>query len=436
MKKKETPTKFTKSIGKSALATGTMLTRRASSPSSSSSSFSASSSLAPQQQQAAPSFRSYALFSSPRDHRHSHYHAPPIASREPPSHPPAHPLPDDKAESAFSPVEEALPPAAGEASASVTVHLHEDSILSPFGLASKAWPAASVLTQYFLDKSLDGGGSFFPFFLSPANRRPTPSGFARSSRIRVMELGSGTGFAGICLAQIIASLPPSPTQRAVDVVITDLPEVVPLMQANIEANPTHLRKASDLVDVVGSTDCGGTVSLHARALAWGDSDHLNSILAEYSSSCTPSAQRHPGASAPFDLVFATDVVYYPHLFELLIQTLVQLTPTAPAPPRLQHIGNSPRPPHPDILIANRIRELSKELPFYVRLGKYFDFYPVDDWDPFWKVHRKKGFVVFWLKRKECDLEWDGSEEFESLLMNWMTLDNDDEDNEEDGSLQK
>jgi len=111
------------------------------------------------------------------------------------------------------------------------------------------------------------------------------SGLGRSQFAgrRVVELGCGTGLAGLAAAV-----------QGAHVILTDLQEVLcQTTEANLEANTPALQAS------------GGIAKL--QPLAWGDTvDHLE-----------------PGP--PFDYVLAADIIYKPDLFEPLKRTLLQLS---------------------------------------------------------------------------------------------------------------
>jgi predicted nicotinamide N-methyase len=128
-----------------------------------------------------------------------------------------------------------------------------------FGIAHQVWHASLVLTDFF------NSAQAFP---------PACEGASWWSGKRVLELGAGTGIPGIFLAS-----------KGARVILTDLPEVVPLMQSNIQAN-AHLFPSSNCCE--------------ALPLAWGEKHDI---------------------PLPVDVVVASDVVYWEHLFAPLAQTL-------------------------------------------------------------------------------------------------------------------
>ncbi|KAJ6847506.1 uncharacterized protein M6B38_277095 [Iris pallida] len=148
-------------------------------------------------------------------------------------------------------------------------HHHLESIgaaivtrqLPSLGLSFQLWPAAASLLA-LLD--LDPSRLLLP---------PSP--------LRLLELGSGTGLAGIAAAALLRA----------DVTLTDLPHVLPNLRSNAESN-------APLVAARGG-------SLRVRQLRWG----------------SPEDEAALGGAAAFDAVVAADVVYHEHLFEPLLRTV-------------------------------------------------------------------------------------------------------------------
>ena len=139
----------------------------------------------------------------------------------------------------------------------VTVKLHEPS-LTEDNLGLKTW-ASSLL----LSKQLSSLAEHLP-----------------ETKVRVLELGAGTGLVGISAACIFHT----------SVVLTDLPEIVPNLQHNLDIN-------RDLV-----AQNGGSTS--AMALDWADA------------SCAPSTE-----DEKFAIVIAADPIYSPEHPKLLVDTI-------------------------------------------------------------------------------------------------------------------
>lgn len=134
------------------------------------------------------------------------------------------------------------------------------------GLSFQLWPAATTLVN-LLDHHHKS-----------SNHIRTPlSEFCLCRRI--LELGSGTGLAGIAAAAILSS----------SCVITDLPHVLPNLQFNADANSTVLLSRG--------------ASVNVAPLRWGDKDDMELVGRE------------------FDIILGSDVVYYDYLYDPLLQTL-------------------------------------------------------------------------------------------------------------------
>ncbi|XP_068660774.1 uncharacterized protein [Aristolochia californica] len=136
------------------------------------------------------------------------------------------------------------------------------------GLSFQLWPAASTLVSLLDSYRLQPKESpLFPI-LSSISTRP----------IRILELGSGTGLAGIAAAATLEA----------DVILSDLPHVLPNLLFNAEANAG-----------VVSANKG---AIKVQSIRWGEPEDVASL-------------------DNFDLLIAADVVYHDHLFEPLLQTL-------------------------------------------------------------------------------------------------------------------
>ncbi|KAI9208093.1 putative methyltransferase-domain-containing protein [Polychytrium aggregatum] len=256
---------------------------------------------------------------------------------------------------------------------SVSLAVHEDSGAWNTGIAGKVWPSAHVLSEYFEWRFLENASS------------------ALDLPRTVLELGSGTGLSGMCLAKIFNSIdhrsaaPPT-------VMITDLEEAVPLMERNIMEN---FRDGDWVVPV-------------ARALCWGDEDDCRAVSTELVDSRNTIASARADATLAandIDLIFGSDVVYWPHLFDLLIETLVAMASL-----------------RTEVILACRQRELSKEIAFWSKLGKYFHLSPILEWSRYWSEYKNEGFFLLRINKREVPLETDYSDEFEAMLLMWSTVD--------------
>lgn len=150
----------------------------------------------------------------------------------------------------------------------LSLNLHEPS-LTEDSLGLKTWTSSLLLSRRLaaLSKHLPSG--------SP----------------RILELGSGTGLVGLAAASVWQS-------NISEVMLTDLPEIVPNLQKNIELNE-HL-----LPD--------GNPRVHSRILDWTDiSDVPNNV-----------DQAYP-------LILAADPIYSPEHPRLLVDTVRRWLKSAP-----------------------------------------------------------------------------------------------------------
>lgn len=138
------------------------------------------------------------------------------------------------------------------------------------GLSFQLWPAATTLLTLLDDHRRNPS-------TSPLG--PTLSAFEAGRKLKILELGSGTGLVGIAAAATLGAC----------VTVTDLPHVVDNLRFNADANAAVLE---------GS---GGNVRV--AALRWGEAEDAEAI------------------GLDFDLVVASDVVYHDHLYEPLLKTL-------------------------------------------------------------------------------------------------------------------
>ncbi|CAM9326309.1 unnamed protein product, partial [Phaeothamnion confervicola] len=144
------------------------------------------------------------------------------------------------------------------------------------GIAFQVWPAASLLCRFLDDQ-------------------PEALGGKPLSQLKILELGAGVGLVGLHLA----------ARGACEVVLTDLPEVVPLLAAN-----AMLNFSPDAETAVAGGDLrhrGGWIS--AAALTWG----------------APAAWQDDVRFANCDVVVAADCVYWESLFVPLLDTLSWFT---------------------------------------------------------------------------------------------------------------
>ncbi|XP_052196520.1 LOW QUALITY PROTEIN: uncharacterized protein LOC127803921 [Diospyros lotus] len=139
------------------------------------------------------------------------------------------------------------------------------------GLSFQLWPAATTFLALLDRHRSDPNAS--PLAPTLSSAAPT------SGRLRILELGSGTGLVGIAAAIILGAV----------VTVTDLPHVLPNLRFNVESNSKVLAEHGGRVDVA--------------PLRWGETEDMEALGRGY------------------DVIVASDVVYHDHLYEPLLRTL-------------------------------------------------------------------------------------------------------------------
>ncbi|KAL6993587.1 hypothetical protein U1Q18_011700 [Sarracenia purpurea var. burkii] len=178
------------------------------------------------------------------------------------------------------------------------------------GLSFQLWPAATALVTL-----LDNHRSHPTTSPLTSTLSALTSCQASRRRLRILELGSGTGFVGIAAAATLGA----------DVTVTDLPHVLPNLQFNAEANSEVLARH------------GGTVEV--KPLSWGEADQMEAVGRDY------------------DLILGSDVVYHDHLYDPLLRTL-----------RFFLLGGERRM----MFVMGHLRRWKKESAFFKRARKVFD----------------------------------------------------------------
>ncbi|KAL3637851.1 hypothetical protein CASFOL_018299 [Castilleja foliolosa] len=170
------------------------------------------------------------------------------------------------------------------------------------GIAFQLWPAAATLVSLLDRHRLN---------------EPTPlsSLFPSNRRLRLLELGSGTGLVGIAAAALLSST----------VTVTDLPNVLPNLRFNAAANSAAVELH------------GGEVKV--AALSWGQMEAID------------------GGGEDYDVILGSDVVYHEHLYEPLIETL-----------RYFLLGR----PRKIVFLMAHLKRWKKESAFFKKAKKMFD----------------------------------------------------------------
>ncbi|XVF15758.1 hypothetical protein REPUB_Repub09cG0183700 [Reevesia pubescens] len=200
------------------------------------------------------------------------------------------------------------------------------------GISFKLWLAATTLVTLLDNHRCHPNKSPLTNTLTALS-----SGGDNDRKLKILELGSGTGLLGIAAAVTLGA----------KVTVTDLPHVIPNLQFNVDAN----------ADVVAKN--GGDINV--APLSWGEDDDVEVIGRE------------------FDLVLASDVVYHDHLFEPLIQTLRLLL----------HGGAGGEN---KLFIMAHLRRWKKETAFFKKAMKLFDVEIIHSDPP--KEGSRIGVVVY------------------------------------------
>lgn len=229
-----------------------------------------------------------------------------------------------------------------------TTHIATPSISADHGTGATESGTTTASTQA---SNLKGESNARVAVSCPSPAPPRP--------IRILEIGAGTGYVGIALAK---RLHPNCT-----LILTDLEEVVPLMQKNVlqhlsnnnSNNHEHTDESildpsitsaspppppSSSLSAAEETSTETTKGQCARVLveplAWGNSDHAAKIL----------------AAGRIEYIIASDLVYFPELYPPLLTTLREITVAGET----------------KILFGYKERAPWKESPFWEEFGRYFE----------------------------------------------------------------
>ncbi|KAI7860295.1 putative methyltransferase-domain-containing protein [Circinella umbellata] len=205
-------------------------------------------------------------------------------------------------------------------------HLSLKQNVKEFGLAGKIWQAAYILQSYFSsDTQTEPKPSIPPEYF----RNNSTSYSIPTKPYRILELGAGTGYVGIWLAKML--------RKPCEVIITDLEQILPLIQDNVNAH----------YEPVVEDD---SATVRVERLHWGNSKDTANILRD----------------GPIDLIVISDCVYFPELFNILTATLVEICTS----------------PETKIVIGYKCRSLEKESGFWQDyFGRYFEYEPVRKLEP-------------------------------------------------------
>ncbi|KAI9249652.1 putative methyltransferase-domain-containing protein [Sporodiniella umbellata] len=212
------------------------------------------------------------------------------------------------------------------ASSGAPKHLNTSSLelkqdVDQFGLAGKIWQSAYTLQALFSPDTRLKIDPVHPvseaYYLN--SHEPIPN-----TAYRILELGAGTGYVGIAMAKHL--------RKPCQVYITDLEQVVPLIQENVEIHYGEQQKDPNAAEII------------VDRLHWGNSQDSQRLLSQ----------------GPFDLVVISDCVYFPELFDMLLSTLLEVCDMSTR-----------------IVIGYKCRSLEKETGFWQDyFGRYFEYEPV------------------------------------------------------------
>jgi len=178
---------------------------------------------------------------------------------------------------------------------------------------------------------------------------------------RVCELGAGTGFCGIVAMKLNA-----------EVVLTDLPVWLPLIQQNIDQN------ASITDSSLRSSKCA--------VLQWGSDHDLKELP----------------LSPPFSLILCSDLVYEQIHYDALIQTLLDATNTS------------------SIILMSYEKRKNREREFWLLLSVSFEWKIISDsYLP--EEYRCSEIGVFWIERKQQKEEMRGLSMNELLAQSFFSI---------------
>ncbi|KAL7101821.1 hypothetical protein ACP275_08G078800 [Erythranthe tilingii] len=210
------------------------------------------------------------------------------------------------------------------------------------GISFQLWPAAATLVTL-----LDRHKLHHP---STSTASPLSSSLNTLSsphrRLRILELGSGTGIVGIAAAALLGA----------KVTATDLPHALPNLQFNVAANAGIFEPHGGAVEVA--------------ALQWGEKKDMEAI----------------GGRDQYDLILGSDVVYHDHLYEPLLETL-----------KFFLLGTDRKM----VFLMSHLKRWKKESAFFKKANKYFDIDVLHTDTP--SNGSRVGVIVYHFKERKTDI---------------------------------
>ncbi|KAH9481698.1 hypothetical protein JR316_0006225 [Psilocybe cubensis] len=186
----------------------------------------------------------------------------------------------------------------------------QELAIRKYGIAGRVWEAAYAMTLYIQPP---GNLAFDP---------PMIDASRHADRVVIIELGSGAGLVAFSIAKIL-----KPGRD--HLIVTDLPEVCPLLEDNLRSIKEEVEATIPEKDAV-----------IIRPLSWGNQDDAAFIASQFF-----GQPNNDGRFGALTHIICSD-----------------LTGSG-------YCG-------PSILISYKIRSLSKETAFWSAFGLWFEFYPV------------------------------------------------------------
>ncbi|KAH7106204.1 hypothetical protein BKA62DRAFT_686353 [Auriculariales sp. MPI-PUGE-AT-0066] len=235
----------------------------------------------------------------------------------------------------------------------------QEHAIASYGIAGRVWEASYLLAQYLLASS---DTDFDP--PCPLSRRSRRNGF----QLSILELGSGSGFVARIFTRVLRlPLGYAPPDMGFDkFVATDLANVCELLADNLAGTGAQV-----------------------AALPWGDLAALEVVVND----------EHFGGDdgLPLTHIVLCDLIYFPELLAPLLRTLIGLTN---------------RFPSAELIIAYKLRSLTKEEPFWLALGIWFSLHRVQSRNV---SDNEQELFLMLAQRKEHTLGWAVPPEDHALL---------------------
>lgn len=167
--------------------------------------------------------------------------------------------------------------------------------------------------------------------------------------ITIVEIGGGNGFLGISLVEKL--LLRGETRGGIRLILTDLEEVLPLLEKNLRDAELDLK--------------GGGMEVLIRALPWGDQLAFEHLVKEFPELVDGEGNRKV-------MVIGSDLVYFPGWSSIPLlssqQPLILRSWTELYPLLLKTLLWLSSGKEKEMLISYKIRSLVREEPFWSALG--------------------------------------------------------------------